>query len=46
MSQEDAQAALRKYSRHSGKSMKEVAEAILLSDEIKHPLESRTAHRQ
>jgi signal transduction protein with GAF and PtsI domain len=37
---EQAQSALRAYSRQSGKSMKEVAEAILLSDEIKRSCES------
>lgn len=36
-SQEDAQLTLRNYSRQSGKSMKEVAEAVLLSDAIKRP---------
>jgi len=45
-SQEHARITLRNYSLRSGKSMKEVAEAILLSDEIKHPQESRIALRQ
>ena len=31
---------LQKYSRQNGKSLKEVAEAILLSDEIKHAAET------
>jgi uroporphyrinogen-III synthase len=44
-SHEDAQTILRRYSRQSGRSMKEVAEAILLSDEIKRPQDHRTMQR-
>jgi uroporphyrinogen-III synthase len=45
-SHEDAQTILRRYSRQSGRSMKEVAEAILLSEEIKRPGDDRTMQRQ
>lgn len=44
--QHTAKAALQKYSRQSGKSMKEVAQALLLCDEIKRGQEDMPPHTQ